>query len=167
MKRNGRRNYFIIALFLLVGLLGVGYALFAESLSITGTATSTGTFDIEFFTATVTSSSNAGEPTATISGDKNTLTLVADTLLVPTANVLYTVEVKNVGNVSADLTDVLLTDDNDPDITVTLDPTLSTPLTIALNATHSFTIEVEWDSGSGKGSKTVDYTVYLDYVQTP
>ncbi|MDD2625740.1 MAG: hypothetical protein PHR55_03175 [Bacilli bacterium] len=167
MKRNGRRNYFIIALFLLVGLLGVGYALFAESLSITGTATSTGTFDIEFFTATVTSSSNAGEPKATISGDKNTLTLVADTLLVPTANVLYTVEVKNVGNVSADLTEVLLTDENDPDITVTLDPLLVTPLTIAPDATHSFTIEVEWDSGSSTGSKTVSYTVDLDYVQTP
>ena len=88
-------------------------------------------------------------------------------MLEPGANVLYTVEVKNVGNVSADLTDVLLTDDNDPDITVTLDPTLSTPLTIAPNATHSFTIYVEWDPDSSMGSKTVDYTVDLDYVQTP
>lgn len=167
MKRNGRRNYFIIALFLLVGLLGVGYALFAESLSITGTATSTGTFDIEFFTATVTSSSNAGTPTATISGDKNTLSLVANTLLVPGANVLYTVEVKNVGNVSADLTLVDVTGNTDPDITVTVDPTLVTPLTLAPNATHSFTIKVEWNSASGTGSKTVDYTVDLDYVQTP
>ncbi len=165
MRKNGKRNYFIIVLFLIVALLAVGYALFAESLSITGTATATGTFDLEFLTATVTSSSKAGMPTATISGDKNALTLAADTLLEPGANVLYTVEIKNVGSVDAELTGVTINGDNDSDIDVTINPTPTTGTTVASGATHTFTIEVKWLPSSSTGGKSINYSVTLDYEQ--
>lgn len=164
MKRNGKRNYYIIALFGIILSLAVGYALFAEQLSITGTATSSGTFDVEFTTATVGSSSLAGTPTAVISADKNTLTLTASTLTEPGAFVTYNVTVTNVGSIPAELKAINVTGNTDPDITVDT-PTFAAGTIITNGQTYNFNITVSWPIGSSTGGKTVNYTVTLDYEQ--
>jgi hypothetical protein len=75
-KKNNDRRYFIASLFIVVLSLAVGYAVFAETLNISGTAQTTGNFDVEFFSATfVENGDELQEQAATISGDKNTLTL--------------------------------------------------------------------------------------------
>jgi hypothetical protein len=45
-KKNNDRRYFIASLFIVVLSLAVGYAVFAETLNISGTAQTTGTFDV-------------------------------------------------------------------------------------------------------------------------
>ncbi len=164
MKRNGKRNYYIIALFGIILSLAVGYALFAEQLSITGTATSSGTFDVEFTTATVGSSSLAGTPTAVISADKNTLTLTASTLTQPGAFVTYNVTVTNVGSIPAKLKAINVTGNTDPELTVTT-PTFTSGTVINNGQTYVFNITVDWPIASTVGSRTVNYTVTLNYQQ--
>jgi len=166
MKRNNNRSYYIIALFAVVLSLGIGYALFSETLNITGTATTTGSFDLEFYSATVgTPTSYAGTPSATISGDKNTLTLAADTLTQPGAIVTYDVTIKNVSSLNAELTNVVITGNTDPDLTVTVTPSFATGTFVNAGASYNFSITVEWPIGSIEGNKTINYTVTLDYQQ--
>lgn len=58
-KKNDKK-YFIVSLFIVVLSLAIGYAIFAETINITGTAQTTGTFDVEFFDATVASAMRLG-----------------------------------------------------------------------------------------------------------
>lgn len=164
MFKRGNRNYLIIALFLVVISLGVGYALFAESLTITGTASTTGTFDVEFYQASVQSSAFISAPTATISTDKNTLTLTASDLERPEAYVTYAVQIRNTGSIDAELLGVTITGDTNEDLTV--DTTTFVPGTVlASGATYDFTVTVEWPLSSETGAQSINYSVEIDYQQ--
>jgi hypothetical protein len=162
-KKNDRR-YFIASLFIVVLSLAVGYAIFAETLNITGTAQTTGSFDVEFFAASVTGETLSTNASATISGDKNTLTLAAPDLQLPGATVTYSVTVKNVGNIDAELLSVDVVGGTDPDVPVTF-PTWTTGVTLAANGEYQFNIVVEWDDLSETGDKDISYTVELNYQQ--
>ena len=166
-RKKNDRKYYILILVAVVVTLSVGYALFADVLNISGTFTASGNFDLEFTSASVGSSSQAGTPTATISGDKNTLTLAAPTLLKPGATVTYDVTVSNVGNVDALLTNIAVTGNNDTDIQVDIAPAITNGQTIAASGTFDFEITVTWKLASETGNKTVNYSVTLDYEQAP
>ena len=165
MKKKKDRKYYIVALLITILAISVGYSLFSEILNISGSANATGTFDLEFTTATVSSSSKAGTPTATISGDKNTLTLVADNLQEPGATVTYGVTITNVGSITSSLKGVTITGNDDTDIVVSITPAFQTATTIAAAGTYDFDITVTWASGSVTSGKTVNYTVALEYEQ--
>lgn len=53
MKKT-KKNYLIIALIVILLTLAVGYAAFSGTLTISGTATANGTWDIHFANASVT-----------------------------------------------------------------------------------------------------------------
>lgn len=171
-KGNKDRQYFIVSLFIVVLALAVGYAVFAETINIAGTANTTGTFDIEFSAASATSQYEAGglvANTAVISGDKNLLTITVPDLQRPTSWVEYDITVTNVGSIGAELNSVDVTGANDPDIVVTY-PTWSTGIVLAPGATETFKIKVEWadgsyTNGSDTTSQELDFTVALNYTQ--
>lgn len=165
-NRKNDNKYFIVSLFIIVLSLAVGYAVFAETLNISGTAQTTGSFDVEFFSATLGAHSNAGTPAEPIvSADKNTLTLTANDLQMPGAIVNYAVSVKNVGTIGAELLAANITGNTDPDVQVRVTPDFTTGVIIPAGGTYNFTITVEWLSGSSTGNKTVNYSVALDYQQ--
>lgn len=165
MRKRNNRKYYVVILLIVIASLSIGYAIFSEVLNITGSATTTGTFDIEFTSATVSNSSNAGTPTAIISADKNTLTLTADTLQLPSAYAEYSVVVTNVGNIASELIGVTPVGTSDTDITVSIVPAFTTGTIINPSGTYAFTITVTWDSASTKSNKTLDYSIQLDYQQ--
>jgi hypothetical protein len=162
-KKNDRR-YFIASLFIVVLSLAVGYAIFAETLNITGTAQTTGSFDVEFFSATFVENDGATGASATISGDKNTLTLGVTSLAMPGDSVTYTITIKNVGNIDAELLSVDQTGGTDTDVTLDL-PVWTTGVTLAAGDTYTFDVTVEWDIDSITGNKDISYTLDLNYQQ--
>lgn len=164
MKKKNNKNYTIVSLFIVVLSLAVGYAIFAESLNITGTAQTTGSFDVEFSSATVTNQTLSSGASTNISGDKNTLTLAAPDLQLPGATVTYNVIVKNVGNIDAELLEVVPIGGTDPDVPVTF-PTFTVGTILEANGEYQFDIVVEWDADSSTGDKNINYSVELNYQQ--
>jgi hypothetical protein len=172
VKKTNDRRKFIVSLFIIILSLGVGYAVFAETINITGTATTTGSFNIEFFEAAAARLNKAGtliENEAIISADKNTLTLDVPNLETIGSWVEFDVTVKNVGTIAALLEEVIVTGDTDPNIKVTMPP-WSTGIELAAGATETFTIKVEWlttgnDSVQYTGNENLTFTVTLNYLQ--
>jgi hypothetical protein len=171
-RKNNDNRKFIVSLFIIILSLGVGYAIFSETINITGTAQTTGSFDIEFFEAASARLNKAGtllENTAEISMDKNTLTLNVPNLETINSWVEFDITVKNVGTIAALLESVDVTGDNDPNIRVTY-PTWSAGIELAAGATETFTIRVEWittgnDGENYTGQETLAFTVALNYLQ--
>lgn len=164
-KKNDKK-YFIVSLFIVVLSLAIGYAIFAETINITGTAQTTGTFDVEFFDATVASSYEAGDVlnTAVIDGAKNLLTLTVPDLQRVGSYVNYDITVKNVGTIGAELISVDVTGDDDLDIVVTY-PTWTTGIVLAPGATYTFPIRVEWINTSTTANHNITFTATLNYQQ--
>lgn len=163
-KKKDDKIYIIISLFAVILTMTIGYAIFSESINVTGTAVTTGTFDIEFNATSITSSTGC-TPTSTISGNKNTLTISVPDLAYPGATTTISVTVKNVGNIQAKLLSVNLTGNTDPDIIVTY-PTFPTGTTIAAGATYQFNITVAWAPASIVANKNVSFTATLNYEQS-
>lgn len=164
MKTKKDKRYHVMSLLLVIMGLAAGYALFSETLNISGTAETTGTWDVEFSSATVDPSTTTAGATAVISGDKNTLTLNVPSLEKPTSFALYNVVVRNNGNIGAELLSVNLTGNTDPDIKLTY-PTFPTGTVLAAGATYAFTIRVEWATESIAAPKTLNFTASLNYEQ--
>ena len=85
--------------------LAIGYAAFSDVLSISGTANAKGTFDLEFQNAEVVQmvGVNKENTTATISADKNTLTVNAADLSYPGSGAEFSVDIVNVGTIPAEV----------------------------------------------------------------
>ena len=166
MKRKSNRRYYILALIVLLLVLGGGYALLSETLNISGTATTSGEFGLEFNAATVgTPTSNAPGATATISVDKKTLTLAADSLTEPGAIVTYNVTIKNTKTIDAKLENIVITGTDNNDLKVTISPAFVQDTVLNAGATYDFNIVVEWPYESTVSGTTINYTVQLDYEQ--
>lgn len=162
MKSKKTKTLMVALVAALVVVTGA-FALFSETLTINGTANTNGTYDIEFQTAVV-GSTVACTPTATISGDKNTLTVDVADLDYPGAGTTISVTVANAGTIPAILNAVNLTGTTtDPDVTVDIQAV--TGVTLVAGATHTFDIVVEWDAASTTGSKSITFGATLDYEQ--
>ena len=165
MKKRNDRRFLIVGLFAIMAIGSVGYALFAETINVTGTADATGTFDVEFTAATVTNEADSTGASAVIDGTNNTVTLTAGDLQQPGATVTYHITVHNAGNLPANLLSVDVTGDTaDADIVLTT-PTFPTGVALASNDTYEFDITVTWDAASTTGSKSIAYNVALNYQQ--
>lgn len=166
MNLKKDRKFLVLGLLATLMVLATGYAIFSETLNISGTANTTGTFNVEFSAASLnTSSVDSPGATAVISGDKNTLTLNVPTLHKPSSYVLYDVTVRNAGTINAELLSVNFTGNTDPDITITY-PAFPTGTVLAAGATYSFTVRVEWNPLDTDGTpKTLNFGATLNYQQ--
>jgi len=161
---KSRRRFFLInALVIAIILLAVGFAIFTDALGITGTATTTGTFDIAFISA-ITTNTVGSTPTAVITPDGKTLTISANDLAYPGAGTDVNVTVRNLGNIPALLRTVTTTGTNDPDISVTI-TNMPTNEVMVPNEQRTFTITIKWNPVSETGDKSITFTVNLLYEQ--
>ncbi len=85
--RINNKKVLMVLLIILLLIIAVGYAVFSETLTISGTANAKGTFDLEFQNAEIVKNIGADveKTTAEISVDKNTLTVNVADLAYPRA----------------------------------------------------------------------------------
>lgn len=166
--KKSRKNYVIIALVVILLSLAVGYAAFTASLTVNGSATGSGTWDVHFKSATLKDSTGAtdtahgSEPT--ISGDGNSVTVDVK-LNYPGDGVILETVIENSGTVPAKLTNYNFTG-----ITGDLEVTEANPSTNEiLNAnggTCTSQFAIKW-----KNTSTVEsiakqtFTVTFNYEQ--
>ena len=137
-----KQNIIVVGIIAFILTVAVGYALFSETLTVTGTATAT------CDAASLTS----------ISSDKNTLNVTVNKLEFPGAYVEFPVTVTSKGSIPAVLESIsesgLTTDD-----TVKVTYTNLTELKnkrLEQNGTQTFTIKVAWDENSNN-QKTYNF----------
>ena len=143
-----KQNIAIVAVVAFVLAVAVGYALFRETITINGTATAKGNFDIKVIEAEITGGEGYLEAntSAKIDDDENGATLAAE-LQYPGAYVEYQVTVKNEGTIDALLKSINEENayGNEPKIIVTYPNKTSLKNTLAATDTDVVQVRVEWD----------------------
>lgn len=172
--KNKKQNFIIIGVIAFVLALATGYALFSDEITVSGTATAKGSFDVEF-TSVGTIVKNGytdetgkdGANIAVISSDKNTLTVTVNKLSYPGAYVEIPVTVKNVGTIPAVLKEIVQTglDADSTPIRVTYSGIAASDATVAPGTPATMTIKVEWLSTVNTTAEAASFTVKLDYEQ--
>jgi hypothetical protein len=163
-----KKQPIIFVIFLAVVLiLSIGYATFSESITVSGTATASATMDVEFTTASVTSEVGSINASATISNDKNTLSINVPRLEYPGAYAVISGTITNVGTIPVELTNIsetnLITDDNIKISYTNLGG--YEYVTMNPNGTRNFTVKVEWDEDSEASTNNLNFSIVLNYVQ--
>ena len=167
-----KQNIAIIGVIAFVLAVAVGYALFSETLTVNGTATAKGDFDVEFtevgeITKVGYTEQVAGTEIAAISSDKNTLTITVNKLDYPGAYVEIPVTITNKGSIDAKLKNISetgLTETNRA-VKVTYSGIAASDTKIKQNETQSMTIKVEWDKDINTSAEDVTFQVQLNYEQ--
>ena len=160
-----KQNFLVIIFVMFCLSLTVGYALFSETITINGTATARGTFDVVFKNAIVKTEVGSTEASAVVSGDGNTLTLTVPKLEYPGAYVEFTVDAVNEGTIPAVLkgiTESGLT--SNPNIRITYNG-VTKDEQMAQSDKRTITIKVEWLYESETAAKNIEFSIKLDYQQ--
>ncbi len=163
------RNKLIIAAVVLVGLASVAYAAFSQLLTINGTGTAAGNWDVEIISITAKSQTGATDQASTPSFTSTTATFDVN-LAYPGATSSYDVVIQNKGSIPAKLstlTDLTATNALTPvDIQYTLTG-VAVNDTLAAGASVTATVQVEWVAG---GTTNIDTqskaaTINFNYIQ--
>ena len=170
MKKSQKRNYAIIVLIVLLLAMAIGYAVFSSTLTISGTATGSTTWDVRFTNAVLLDASgNADTAHGTVSYTADTVTATGITLSYPGDAVNLRVTITNAGNLPAELTGYTISETNGTngaDITVT--PAVAAGTTgevIAANGTCTQDFVVKWNANSTHDSAVKNFTVTFTYQQ--
>lgn len=175
MKKS-KKNSAIIVLIVLLLALAIGYAAFSSTLTINGTATGTGSWDVKFtstglFAADGTTPADAKYGSATIGKttvDGDTITAEVN-LAYPGDGVLLKAVVTNSGKTAAKLKGFTITGaDADLEVTQSGDgPTVDEPLA-ANGGTCTATFLVKWKTTStATDLGTKKFTITYEYEQDP
>lgn len=163
------RNKLIIAAVVLVGLASVAYAAFAQLLTISGTGTASGNWDVEITSITAKDQTGATDAANTPSFTATSAIFDVD-LDYPGSTSTYDVVIENKGSIPAklsSLTDLTATNAASPvDIHYTLTG-VAVNDTLAAGASVTATVTVNWVSG---GSTNIDTqskaaTITFNYIQ--
>lgn len=169
-----KQNIAIIGVIALVLAVAIGYALFSEKLTISGTATAKGDFNIEFTSVGeitkvgyTDQTSQEGANIAVIGDSNNKLTVTVDKLDYPGAYVEIPVTITNKGSVPAKLKNIKETGltEESRSIKVTYSGVAASESVINQNDTQSMTIRVEWDPEVNTPADDVSFTIELEYEQ--
>ena len=176
MKKSKKTNVLaILIVFLLV--LAVAYAAFNQTLTITGTATAQGNWDIHFENESITTktgnSVTIGKTEGSTVNDKLT---VAAKLSHPGDKATVSVDIVNKGSVDAKLTKFTVAGEGFTQsgnvytngvIKITVPTIAENEVLTATTGTKTFAFDIEWDSN--KTDTTVaqqaEFTITFDYVQ--
>ena len=179
------KNTLIVALLAVVLVMAVGYAAFAQTLSINGTAKINSTWDVHFNQDQKTGVGNAGfsggtTPTGEISYSSGTNATVSANLYQPGDTVTFTLTIENGGSINAKLQDLTLSS-SDSSLNVAGDTATSTSGNIKYTVTSrpgtnlnagaddTITVVAEYvDIVGGQGNaqnETVNLTITMNYVQ--
>lgn len=156
---KNKRNYLIIALIVIMLLLGVGYASFTDTLTMTGTITGSATWDVHF----------TNDSDGTVSQDGKTLTVNVANLSYPGDQVERTAVIENSGTMDAKLTALtpsgsLNTTDIEIDY-IALPPSGENEIIAKNGGTCTYKIVIKWKEGSTAESISGNYSFTFDYEQ--
>lgn len=163
-----KQSIAIIGVIALVLAVAVGYALFSDQLTINGTATAKGDFDVNFVSVgTPTCSGYSLECTSanlTALADDE-LTITVNKLEYPGAYVIIPVTVQNEGTIPAILDSIEetgLTTDGTVKVSYT---GLESKSSLDSGASQTFNVKVMWDENSNVSAENVKFSIKLNYVQ--
>ena len=163
------RNKLIIAAVVLVGLASVAYAAFAQLLTINGTGTATGSWNVEITGITRTAATGATDKPSTPSFTATQATFDVD-LAYPGSTATYAVVIKNSGSIPARLdsiTDLVPINTASPvDIYYSLSG-VAVNDTLAPGASTTATVVVTWSATAVNNitSQSKNATIEFNYVQ--
>jgi uncharacterized repeat protein (TIGR01451 family) len=165
------RNKLIIAAVALVGLASVAYAAYSQVLTVNGTGTASGDWNVAITNITQTSETGATDNT-TPTFDATSATFDVD-LAYPGATATYAVTVTNSGTIPASLTSLTdLTSLNAAAptyITYTTSGVTAGSTTLAANGgTNTMDVTVTWDGATSPDTSTGNSkaaTITLNYDQ--
>lgn len=167
-----KQNIAIIGVVAFILAVAIGYAIFSETLTISGTASASGDFDVEFTSiGDVTSSGYTKQPDseelAVIESGNNELTITVDKLDYPGAYVEIPVTITNKGSVPAKLKQINQTglDTEEGPIKVTYSGVAASETPINQNETQNMTIRVEWLESVNTTAEKAQFTITLEYEQ--
>ncbi len=154
IKRN-KRNYVVIALIIILVLLGVGYASFSQTLTISGTANGTMEWNVKFLTTT----------SGKIEDDGHKLTVTTD-LEYPGDQEAITVTIGNNSSVGIKLKSLNVTGDVDSEDIEILKPELDEDNEkIKAGEKCTYTYVVKWKDNSNQTNVNATYQFSFDYEQ--
>lgn len=173
-QKKSNKKYLILLLVVFLLALAIGYAAFSDTLTISGTANAKGTFNLEFQNATVDSAVGCDSvgTKATISADKDTLTVAVKDLAYPGAGAQFSVDIANVGTIPAKVLSVTpknITGSTNIKISG-LDAITTDHPTIDANGVCKLTFTVEWNKDSTEElteeEKTgIEFELQVEYTQ--
>lgn len=180
MKKS-KKNYVAIVLIVLLLALAVGYAAFSQTLTISGTANASGSWDVKFvegsesITNSIVQDTTANEAKVATGG--KTMTVTAN-LAMPGDGANVKVDITNAGTLDAKIKSFTVTGDgfaateNDANVyqngaVLVKVPTVATGDELASGATKTFEFSVEWDSTvtSLTDAQTAIFTITFEYEQ--
>ena len=178
-NKSGKKRLVVVLIIVLLIALAVGYAGFTDTLTITGSASATGTFDLEFNSATVVSSVGCTAATPSITDGGDTLTVSVTDLAFPGAGAQIQAVIKNVGTAPAKikaLTPTNITGNTNAIKITGLNALTTSHAAIEPNGTCTVDFTVEWDStvdtldsskaGEGTGANaTLSFSLVIEYEQ--
>ncbi len=161
------RNKLIVAALVLIGVASVAYAAYAQVLTINGTSTASGTWDVKITGITRSAAAGATEASSTPSFT-NTSATFDTTLAYPGATATYDVTVTNNGTVPAKLTTIggLATVNAAAPTYVgyTITGVTAGSTTLAANGgTNTITVTVTWDAASTVSTTSASKTATLTF----
>lgn len=161
------RNKLLVSALVLVGLASVAYAAFAQTLTINGTGTAAGTWDVAITDITQTSATGATDNSAP-TFNATSATFDVD-LAYPGATATYDVTVTNNGSIPAKLdtiTDLATLNAAAPTyITYAVAGVTAGTTTLAAAGTNVVQVTVTWDGASSTTGGNKVATIDLDYSQ--
>ena len=170
MKLN-RQNKIIVGVLALILTITVGYAVFSQSLNITGTAKAEGNFSLIFSSVGEIEQAGSINATANISTDGKTLSVSAPNLQYPSAYVNINAKIKNEGTVKAILKKIEIKDENNNaysndnnDITVTYSKVKVNDI-FESNEEKDILITITWKKESIKKDVNASFNITLEYEQ--
>ena len=167
-KRRKNSNFLILILIILLLGMSVGYAAFADTLNIVGTANANGKFSVEFTSSKIIDSKgiNILESKASISESKDTLIIDVKDMQYPGSGATISCVIKNTGTVPAKLTGVTITGNDDSDISVIFSDALKIGQTLDVNESWTLQFVVKWNIDSTLSDpKAINFSASLNYEQ--
>ena len=175
MSRNntkgniGMRNKLLVAALVVVGLASVAYAAFSQVLTINGTGTANGNWNVLITSITPHDQTGATDQPSTPSFTSTTATFDVD-LAYPGATASYDVVIENQGTIPALLSSLTSLAATNAAVPTDLHYTLTGVAvndTLAAGATTTATVQVEWLS---TGTTNIDTqskaaTITFNYIQ--
>lgn len=185
-----KQNIAIIAVIALVLAVSVGYALFSQSLTITGTAKASGDFNVQFTEIGDIDYSHGYTDVDAVTGEEpqdkkdrvakisssegatnDLLTIKVNKLSYPGAYIEIPVTVTNLGSIPVVLESITETNLTKPNSAIKISYGDFAASTTPLNTdgTHNLTVKVEWleDALGANNSvdETVEFSIKLNYKQ--
>lgn len=164
-QKRDQKNILIGVLLVAIVVMAVGYATFATSLTIGGTASISGSWNVAI-TGIEVADKSAGASSTTNTYTGTTATFAAS-LKAPTDYIEYTVTIKNAGTIDATLDEItqVIAEGGSEAITYTVTApeadsvlTAGTETTVKVKASYN-------DVASAPAVTTKSLTITLDYVQ--